>query len=173
MRDSDRRHCFKVAMIEAQSLVADLSLDKRVREAMGGYPSTTYGQMTSRSQESPVEAQALNKHDPAQADLKLLDDIARRVKDLMLEAGAVRRRYPPPRRGTVERSDAPGCELCHREKRWSAPKGDPTDVAGVLSRPYLLCSTCIKLVANLGRLPKPHEHTEAHEHGRVKVRSTK
>lgn len=190
MRNTERRAKLKRSMLIIQAVLADESLADRIFQAMGGYPSTTYGRMTSRSHGSPVEGMlGLNdqsdeenaedeakgfrlRADDAQAALDELDRLVKRITDDTDALDDLRRSWPPLRHGTVAKSDEPGCELCRREKRWTAPKGEPTTVDGVLPRPYLLCSTCIRLVANVGRIPKPKEYHEAHSRGRVKVKAS-
>lgn len=179
MRESDRHAKLTHAEAAIRAAQADRDLAKRIAEAQGGYPSTQYGRLTSRSHESPVEAQAM-KPDPATRDLTLLTRIVNDLADLATDLDSLRRRYPEPHRADPNaiRNDKgePGCELCARQKRWSPPLGKPTNVTGedgrfLLPRPYNLCQVCANLCAKIGRLPLPHEHKAAHETGKVKVRA--
>lgn len=76
-------------------------------------------------------------------------------------------------RRETERANDPtarGCELCQRAGHWHPPFTDkPTDVAGVLDEPYLLCEWHWRFVRKMGRLTTEQE-TAAYVSGRpVKV----
>lgn len=188
MRDSERRAKLNQVLLTVQSVLADEGLSKRIAQEQGGFGSTELGKMTSRTTTSAVEpqvvapptSQAVWVTDQARIDLDRLDSIIDKMFGLAKGTDAkdgldqLRRRYPKPRAGTPAKGDdRDACELCARSKRWNPPLPEATNVDGILPRKYQLCATCATLVANLGRLPQPHEHADAHDKGKVKVKANK
>jgi hypothetical protein len=124
--------------------------------------------------------------DHAAADLAQVENGWRTVRSGLEQIARIYTRYPAARTPTgaevqvarllgAENDGAPGCSNCARTEsapgvpRWVPPRTkEPTDVAGLLDAPRLLCRWCYDhVVATEGMVPNLEELEQHHDGKRV------